>query len=87
MQIKKICVNEYREVKSCKKGNMCKFRHNIAEAERSDNTIQQVMRERWEKVTKIKRKQDPPGLEDQLKQAVIVVDSLKELLTKAGRYP
>ena len=72
---------------SCRKGATCKFRQNIDESERSDHAIQQFMRERWEKVTKVKRKQDPPGLEDQLKQAVIVVDSLKELLTKAGRYP
>ena len=49
MQIKKICVNEYRQVMSCRKGETCKFRHNIDESERSDHAIQQFMRERWEK--------------------------------------
>ena len=82
MLIKQLCINEYREAHSCKKKEQCTFRHEIHNSERANPVIQKAMKERWETITNIKKKSAAPSLEDQLKEARNVVNSLQKILAE-----
>ena len=51
-----ICVNEYRQERSCRKKDKCIYRHNISDDERKCVSLQEKMKEKWERIT---NKSDP----------------------------
>ena len=51
-----LCVNEYHEEKSCKKGVYCGFRHIFSQEERTDPSIQEAMKGKWLKINNMNSK-------------------------------
>ena len=59
--LSKLCVNEYHEEKSCKKGTYCGFRHIFSEEERTDPSIQEAMKNKWLKINRMNSKIQEKG--------------------------
>ena len=45
-----ICVNEYRQEHSCRKKDKCGYRHIISEEERKSSSLQEAMKQKWERI-------------------------------------
>ena len=89
IQLRNICINEYRRSDSCKKKGQCSFRHEIENYERRDPEIQRAMDEKWEKITQSKTKSVTPN-QNTIQEALEVMAKLKELVNSfniTGRHP
>ena len=90
---KRICVNEYREPKSCHKGEKCGFRQEISEKERTCEVLKEKMNQKWSRITgkateDVTNETDKATISDVFIQEFrTFMKEIKSLVNNPGRCP